>query len=113
MKIDANANGGVDWDEFTSFMLTLDEGTTAMAAAATMLDLVLDEPFEKRRDSLGGLHKDMITRILNVERPGLSAYVTAGRDGTVRFWHKATLNHLKCIDHGDSVRRHFKKLVQA
>jgi hypothetical protein len=55
----------------------------------------------------------MITRILNVERPGLSAYVTAGRDGTVRFWHKATLNHLRCIDHGDSVRRHFKKLVQA
>jgi hypothetical protein len=55
----------------------------------------------------------MITRILNVERPGLSAYVTAGRDGTVRFWHKATLNHLRCIDHGDSVRRRFKKLVQA
>jgi hypothetical protein len=56
MKIDANANGGVDWDEFTSFMLTLDEGTTAMAAAATMLDLVLDEPFEKRRDSLVCTH---------------------------------------------------------
>ena len=52
MKVDANASGVISWESLTSFMLTLDEGTIAMDAAATMLDLVRDEGFEKRRDSL-------------------------------------------------------------
>jgi hypothetical protein len=54
----------------------------------------------------------MVSRILSIERPGLSAYITASRDGTVRFWSKSTMQHLRCFSHTESVRRHYRRLVQ-
>ncbi|CAM9103617.1 unnamed protein product, partial [Phaeothamnion confervicola] len=163
MKIDANSNGGVDWDEFTDYIVQLDEGNRKMAAAEAMLDLVPDENFERgRRESsgghrgvgsgaggsggvgsgskvataskaaaaskgmagvigctdiaggggAGGHHRDMIERIINVERPGLSAYITCGRDGTIRFWNKTTFGHMRCINHLDTVKAHYQRVVQ-
>lgn len=43
-------------------------------------------------------------QVINVERPGISAYVTCGRDGTIRFWHKGTFAHLRSIDHLDTIK---------
>ncbi|CAM9475514.1 unnamed protein product, partial [Discosporangium mesarthrocarpum] len=49
--------------------------------------------------------------VINVERPGLSAYVTCGRDGTIRFWHKSTLAHMRSINHLDTIKASFNTVI--
>ncbi|CAM9448340.1 unnamed protein product, partial [Laminaria digitata] len=126
MKIDANGSGGVDWGEFTGFLLQarernghktlslnsfisalsintyLDEGNRNMAAAAHMVDL----------RPLSGRALSQRTGVINVERPGVSAYVTCSRDGTIRFWHKGTLKHLRTISHLDTIKTSYEPLVK-
>ncbi|CAM9818189.1 unnamed protein product, partial [Ectocarpus sp. 12 AP-2014] len=102
MKIDANGSGDVDWDEFTGFLLQLDEGNRNMAAAAHMVDL---KPLPRNQragaDEHAGQHRDMIEKVINVERPGISAYLTCGRDGAIKFWNKGTFAHYRTIRHLD------------
>lgn len=51
-------------------------------------------------------------QVINVERPGVSAYVTCGRDGTIRFWHKGTFAHLRSISHIDTIKTSYEPLVK-
>mmetsp|Transcript_68762 Transcript_68762/g.217467 ORF Transcript_68762/g.217467 Transcript_68762/m.217467 type:complete len:940 (+) Transcript_68762:3-2822(+) len=109
--IDANCDGYVDWDEFSNHV---------MLNQARKLDIVKREeegmdnfkylrskpraakfappdlakaggpqmaPAEKVRRS--GQHHDLITKILHM--PGISSYVTAGRDGDLRVWSPSLL----------------------
>lgn len=50
-------------------------------------------------------------QVINVERTGISAYVTCGRDGKVKFWHKETFAPLRSIDHLDTIKAASTSLV--
>lgn len=52
-----------------------------------------------------------MTQVINVERLGISAYVTCGRDGTIRFWHKGTFAHLRSINHLDTIKATCASLI--
>ncbi|KAJ3398708.1 hypothetical protein HDV05_002353, partial [Chytridiales sp. JEL 0842] len=53
MKIDANSDGTVDWDEFSTYMMT---GSMGSEIPTGVID-------EKIRRLINGPHKDMIKRI--------------------------------------------------
>ncbi|CAM9600070.1 unnamed protein product [Ectocarpus fasciculatus] len=112
MKIDANGSGDVDWDEFTGFLLQLDEGNRNMAAAAHMVDL---KPLPRNQragaDEHAGQHRDMIEKVINVERPGISAYLTCGRDGAIKFWNKGTFAHYRTIRHLDTMKAAYEIII--
>lgn len=74
MKIDANSDGTVDWDEFSTYMMM-----GQMESHETMG--VIDE---KVRKQISGPHKDMIKRIDFI--PKERKYITVSRDGTVCLW---------------------------
>lgn len=115
MKIDANGSGSVDWEEFTGFLLQLDEGNRNMTAAAQMVDLkpLPDRGQGSRSDgTTAAQHKSMVEKVINIERPGISAYVTCGRDGTIRFWHKSTFAHLRSISHLDTIKVACETLIK-
>ncbi|CAM9475585.1 unnamed protein product [Discosporangium mesarthrocarpum] len=60
MKVDANNNGGVDWDEFTGFLLQA--RNRSMVAAAAMVDLTLDRSLDRRKAALHEQHRGMIEK---------------------------------------------------
>ncbi|KAJ3092952.1 WD40 repeat domain 95 [Quaeritorhiza haematococci] len=74
MKIDANSDGTVDWDEFSTYMMT---GTMETDIMRTIFD-------ERVRKLLGSPHKDMIKRIDFVAKE--RKYISVSRDGTVCLW---------------------------
>eukprot|EP00903_Cladosiphon_okamuranus_P008717 g8350.t1 len=108
MKIDANGSGDIDWDEFTGFLLQLDEGNRNMAAAAQMSDL---KPLPgTQRAGAGehtGQHRDMIEKF----NFSISAYVTCSRDGTIKFWHKGTFAHFRTIRHLDAMKAAYEIII--
>ncbi|KAJ3045801.1 WD40 repeat domain 95, partial [Rhizophlyctis rosea] len=79
MKIDANTDDAIDWDEFSTFMLLRAEGQTAMREAAetrlfnadTMTKIVTP-------------HRETINKILYLS--GHKRFMTCSRDGTVCYW---------------------------
>ncbi|KAI9352022.1 WD40-repeat-containing domain protein [Obelidium mucronatum] len=75
MKIDANSDGTVDWDEFSTYMMAGSMGETEH-----MIN-VIDE---KIRRMINGPHKDMIKRIDFV--PKERKYVTVSREGVVGIY---------------------------
>eukprot|EP00741_Cyanophora_paradoxa_P015875 tig00020909_g15326.t1 len=92
MKIDANSDGGVDWDEFSTFMLLESQGT------ATLREGVNNEYVETDEGDGGAdgvYHKDMIDRVLFL--PNSDKYITTSRDGTLRIWNATTLAHMKTV----------------
>ena len=81
MKIDADSNGTIDWDEFTNFMLLENQAASDMS----------DRSYSERLQETGGPvepnpkhlhHRDMMDGILQV--PKLDRLFTHSRDGTVR-----------------------------
>lgn len=114
-KIDANSDGTVDWDELTNYMFLSgsgnDEYTGGNESACYetayperyMSDhrsghgsTVTSTPLETMGNVIGTLnldllphHKDVITRIVRLERP--SVYLTTSKDGSVRTWNATSL----------------------
>ncbi|ETP10804.1 hypothetical protein F441_13625 [Phytophthora nicotianae CJ01A1] len=115
-KIDANSDGTVDWDELTNYMFlsgsgsdeyTGDDGNscyetaypekyTGDTAGSTGVAIPTDVMGNVTGGSGGSLgmgllphHKDVITRIVRLERP--SVYLTTSKDGSVRTWSANTL----------------------
>ncbi|KAI9099891.1 WD40-repeat-containing domain protein [Phlyctochytrium arcticum] len=82
MKVDANMDEAVDWDEFSTFMLLRAQGQTMMQEQAET------QLFETESMSthfpIQTPHKDMITKILWLGKMG--RYLTCSRDGTVCCW---------------------------
>ncbi|KAJ3129013.1 WD40 repeat domain 95 [Nowakowskiella sp. JEL0407] len=74
MKIDANSDGTVDWDEFSTYMMS---GTME----ADNLSHVFDERIRKL---VNCPHKDMIKKIEFIPRE--RKYISVGRDGTTCLW---------------------------
>ena len=93
MKIDANSDGGVDWDEFTNWMLKMEAGAHSMTEDEVLGDLA---PTSEQVGEDLTLHRGMVNKIITLKFPG-QVYVTAGRDGTMRFWNSGNLEHIKTV----------------
>ncbi|KAJ3262291.1 WD40 repeat domain 95 [Boothiomyces macroporosus] len=74
MKIDANSDGSLSWDEFSTYMMT---ANSEEEEQQTVVD-------ERRRKLVVGLHKDMIIRIEYVAKE--RKYLTVSRDGIICIW---------------------------
>ncbi|KAI8804253.1 WD40-repeat-containing domain protein, partial [Cladochytrium replicatum] len=82
MKIDANTDGSIDWDEFSTYMLLRAEGQNNMLEAE---ETVL---FAQNGGAGGQIiptpHRDMVKRVLFLD--GLRKWVSCSRDGTLCIW---------------------------
>ncbi|KAI8914980.1 WD40-repeat-containing domain protein [Powellomyces hirtus] len=74
MKIDANSDGSVDWDEFSTYMMT---GALDNSEAHSIFD-------ERIKKLFNSPHKETIRRIDYI--PKERKYISVSRDGTVCFW---------------------------
>ena len=100
MKIDANSDGSVDWDEFTNYMLLETQAASDMSDRS--FQVRYQDAFDK---NLGPVwvdpnpkslhHRDMIGGVLAI--PKQEKFVTHSRDGSVRVWHAGTLAHLRTL----------------
>ncbi|GMH77331.1 hypothetical protein TL16_g07369 [Triparma laevis f. inornata] len=97
MKIDANSDGDVDWDEFTNWMLKMEAGAHSMNDEKELGELC---PLTAQTGENPTLHRNMINRVINLKMPS-HTYITAGRDGTIRFWGTG-LEHVKTVSVKDS-----------
>ena len=93
MKIDANSDGTVDWDEFTNFMLLENQAAADMSDRSYSERLQEHGPAEPNSKHLH--HRDMMDGILQL--PKLEKLFTHSRDGTVRVWNAANMSHLKTL----------------
>jgi WD40 repeat protein len=95
MKIDANADGTVDWDEFSSYMLLQNQGKQTMLESETHAEY--SEPHERMLslEQERNQHRDMIDRILYL--PAGDRWATTSRDGTIRLWSGKDLHHLRTL----------------
>ncbi len=91
MKIDADAGGTVDWDEFTNFMF-LQRTDTQEDDSENWRFFTQD--FEVRND-VSCYHRAPIAHLLHVEQT--EKYLTSGRDGSVRVWNAENLKHVKTV----------------
>lgn len=73
-KIDANSDGTVSWDEFSSYMMTV---SSEEASSATIID-------EKSKRLANVPHRDMLIFIHFIARE--RKYVTVGREGSISLW---------------------------
>ena len=74
MKIDANSDGTMDWDEFSTYMMTVNVEEEEAHALVE----------ERKRKSFSSHHKDMIIRIEYVSKE--RKYLTISREGTICVW---------------------------
>ncbi|KAK3740293.1 hypothetical protein QZH41_018524, partial [Actinostola sp. cb2023] len=90
MKVDANCDGTVDWEEFCSYMLSENQLKDVM----TSEDREMEFPFPARE--VPSAHRDTLPRITYFPKMSLSSddpadtnggrYVTVSKDGTLQFW---------------------------
>jgi WD40 repeat protein len=118
MKIDADSNGSVDWNEFMNYMLLENETLTSMKAEH--FEYVKSNVEDPAPNKTNYCHSDMVTCILVltpeaegkskfsaddeeekdeeekdevVEGRKLIKYITSSRDGTIKIWNG---NSTKC-----------------
>ncbi|XP_077864869.1 WD repeat-containing protein on Y chromosome-like [Saccoglossus kowalevskii] len=103
MKVDANCDGTVDWDEYLSYMLL------EYQERALMNTLCKDIPFSKPVKDIPSNHHEMLTGIAFlptiIHRHGSVAdesehsvgrYISVSKEGTVNFW-SLDLANLKSV----------------
>ncbi|KAI8996010.1 WD40-repeat-containing domain protein [Gaertneriomyces semiglobifer] len=74
MKIDANSDGTVDWDEFTSYMVM-----------GSLEDKETHSVFDDRvKRHFGSPHRDVIKRVEYI--PKERKYISISREGTISLW---------------------------
>lgn len=118
MKIDADSNGSVDWDEFMNYMLL--ENETLSSMKAEHFEYVKSNDFDPPPHKDKECHADMITCIyvwmpdeedtsMQLDKDDGSKktevrktlqYITSGRDGKVKIWNTKTLRADKTINVG-------------
>ncbi|XP_038078621.1 WD repeat-containing protein on Y chromosome-like isoform X2 [Patiria miniata] len=92
MKVDANCDGTVDWDEYLSYMLMEYQERDHMS------NLFKEIPFPKPLREIHSNHRDMLTKVgfyqnLNLRHGNLheegehgGRYISVSKEGVINFW---------------------------
>lgn len=99
MKVDANCDGVVDWEEYVTYNLLEYQERTIM------YEMLKDKPFPPEIREIGSRHRDMIVRISffpSIQKRihsgtidyATGKYVTLSKEGVVSFW-SLKMKHLK------------------
>jgi hypothetical protein len=84
-RIDANCDGTIDWDEFSSYMLLESSGAASIRELETAIDL---RPPVSYRVPETLQHQDVITHPSHIRMAnGKDRYVSCGKDGLVKVWN--------------------------
>ncbi|GLI65559.1 hypothetical protein VaNZ11_009122 [Volvox africanus] len=95
MRIDADSDGTIDWDEFSTYMLLESQGSARVREFESTV--TMQDPMPSLVSDLLA-HKDAITHITGMRLAnGVDRYATCGRDGTVRLWNAKDLKHVKTL----------------
>ena len=109
MKLDANCDGVVDWEEYVTYNLLEYQEKTQM------IEMMRDKPFPPETQDIPSRHRDMIVRVaffpsIQKRGPGRDRidyssgrYVSLSKEGVVVFWNlkmKKTKSCL-CYSHTD------------
>eukprot|EP00484_Ammonia_sp_Unknown_P029258 CAMPEP_0197028102 /NCGR_PEP_ID=MMETSP1384-20130603/7880_1 /TAXON_ID=29189 /ORGANISM="Ammonia sp." /LENGTH=1184 /DNA_ID=CAMNT_0042457053 /DNA_START=22 /DNA_END=3576 /DNA_ORIENTATION=- len=92
MKIDANSDGTVDWQEFLNFLLLENQGLES-SNFDQQRDMLVRETMQC--ENFHSNHSDMISSILHF--PNQSRYITGSLDGTIKLWDTSTFQIKKTI----------------
>eukprot|EP01062_Namystynia_karyoxenos_P007408 TRINITY_DN1260_c0_g1_i2.p1 TRINITY_DN1260_c0_g1~~TRINITY_DN1260_c0_g1_i2.p1 ORF type:complete len:1461 (+),score=170.27 TRINITY_DN1260_c0_g1_i2:52-4434(+) len=85
-RIDANANGSVDWDEFSSYVLLDGQQKTQIEERKAGFCTTCDQP----QPPVQSYHQDSISMCL--VHPRAPRYFTCGRDGAIKVWNSQTIS---------------------
>jgi len=101
MRIDANSDGSIDWEEFMNYILLENESLSSMRAEhCEYVNPKVTDPISQR----GPLHGDMITKLI-LYPPSQSSehsrYLTSSRDGSVKVWNAQTNSLMTTILMGE------------
>lgn len=96
MKIDANSDGSVSYDEFLSFMLLAQNGATRMENEASQNKLAECKITELHKSAFS--HEMPVGSITVV--PENDTYITVGRDGTFSAWTRGMLKFCSSMKTG-------------
>ncbi|KAF5835754.1 WD40-repeat-containing domain protein [Dunaliella salina] len=97
MKIDADAGGTVDWEEFTNYMFL----ERAQEASGTTNEnwRLFPQDFKDRNDP-GVSHRGQVDQVFYCEV--IDKYVTISRDGSFRLWNGVDLKHFRTVTLGSA-----------
>ena len=117
LKLDANSNGTVSWEELTEFMLLEHEGSQGLQVDETQVSIG-ERSYGSDGPSWGTAatrshHKLALQRILRLKTERVNAYATCSHDGTVKLWETATVEAahtrtLRVTEHGAKAQRRAK-----
>ena len=96
MKIDADSNGSVDWDEFTNFMFLKRQTGGNDDAGLNWMFLEEEQPDVNASTTPSVYHSDIITVCTYV--PEIDKYATGSRDGTFKVWNAADFQHYRTFE---------------
>ena len=95
MRIDANSDGAVSWDEFLAYVLSQDEGQLNIVAEASRQ--LFDYPnFADNALHIHG-HKDSASGLLHLE--DVDRYASFSRKGEVLIWRPDCLDSVSKVIH--------------
>eukprot|EP00960_Hanusia_phi_P037172 752776-Hanusia_phi.AAC.1 len=98
MQIDANSDGVVDWNEFSTYMLMESQMSGALVTEKTSKFFVSDAVGLKQDEE--NFHNEHVDCL--VIEPSGPYYVTSSKDGTIRIWSQSSLTLQKTIYLGAS-----------
>lgn len=87
MRVDANSDGTVDWDEFVTYMLMENQGNPHLNANNQVEALKFMPSKIVGRAHNTHAHKDMITAMCKLPPGSGNCYVTASKDGSFALWN--------------------------
>lgn len=98
MKIDANSDGSVDWDEFLNYMFLENQdiaddgdGDGKQEDDPTAQFFPASYDIFEINNGIKKFHKDQLSSLIYIEKT--NQLLSASQDGMVRFWHPTTLVH--------------------
>lgn len=100
MRIDANSDGTVDWDEFSTYMLLESQGSASVREFAS--SITLEQPPVPPCPETW-LHRAPVTHIGAIKLPsGAERYVSTSKDGSVKLWNVKDLKLARTLASGSS-----------
>eukprot|EP00741_Cyanophora_paradoxa_P024882 tig00000317_g24023.t1 len=98
MKIDANADGLLTWDEFLVYIVLHQQGAFKMRDEQTMNLFGNGRSGKLRGESEAGRHDDAVNRIIRLPDAhlfGRNKYIATSKAGLISCWDASPLRHLQ------------------